>query len=67
MTSQADQILYIGLLFYSESKNAYVKLVISQKRIITSFKLHVNQKMLRFRKVTLGSLKFAKLPDNSTT
>ena len=34
----------------------------SQKRPITSFKLNVCQKMLRFRKVTLAKLKIKELP-----
>ena len=39
MKSQRVQILYITLLFETESQNAYVKLVMSQKRLLKKFSL----------------------------
>ena len=49
--------LYIGLFFDTESQNAQVKLVTSRKRIMTSFKLSIGQKMLWIRKVISENLK----------
>ena len=51
MTSEQFKfcLLDIGLLFDIESRNAYVKVVTSQKRLKTSFKLYMD-KLLIFRK-----------------
>ena len=61
LTSQTVQILHISLFFDTESRNAYLKLVTSQKRHITSLQLIMDQKRLRFRKVTSKNLKNWKL------
>ena len=43
-------------------KQAQVQFVTSQKRIMTSFKLNISQKMLRYRKVIWANLEIEKLP-----
>ena len=62
ITLQTVQILHIGYFLDTKSKDAYVKLVTSQKRLMTSVKLNIGQKMRRFWKVTLKNLKIGKFP-----
>ena len=57
MTSQAAQILYIGLFLKLKPK-----VLTSRKRLMTSFLLNFDQKMLRFRKVTLEISEFRNFP-----
>ena len=41
---------YTKVYFETEWKNAKVKVVTSQKRFVTSFKLNMNQKCLNYKK-----------------
>ena len=61
MTSQAVQILYVSLFFDTQSQNAEVKLVTSQKCLMTFYKLNIPPKMLRFWKVALVNFKIGKV------
>ena len=62
ITAQAIHISYIVDFFSCRIIKCPSHLVTSQKRLKMSFKLTIDQKMLKFWKVAAGNLKIGKLP-----
>ena len=62
MTLQAVEILHIGFFFIQNHKMPMSSWLHHKNVLLTSFKLNIGHKLLRFRRVTLANRKIGKRP-----